>query len=347
MKAAVIKEYGKFSIEDRAVPEYGEDEVLVNVKFASICGSDQHLFKGEFHPRTKLPLVPGHEFSGVIAATGKNVKNLEAGEKVTIDPIIPCGKCQACKRGHFPACSSLKLIGIDLDGGFAEYVTVRPEMIYPLPESVSLEHAALVEVLSIGFHAVARAEIRKEDSMVIFGAGKIGQSILHAATTVSEGRIFLVDILDERLQLAARAFPEVVLINAIEQDPVEIIMQKTDGHGVDVAFEAVGHHVEIKNRFNPVRSCIKAIRGGGKVCVLGLGNDPHEVLMKELIWKEAMIIASRVSHGEFAKSIAALSVGKLNPISMITSVVNLEETQKVFSDLENNPEAHLKILISV
>src|SRR5450759_176195 len=123
MKAAVIREYGKIITEEVKKPDLKNNHVLVKVKYASICGSDQHLFKGEFHPRTKLPLIPGHEFAGVIEEVGKEVRNLSPGEKVTVDPIIWCGTCAACKAGHYPACTTLKLIGIDLDGGFAEYVS--------------------------------------------------------------------------------------------------------------------------------------------------------------------------------------------------------------------------------
>ena len=183
-----------------------DSNVLVRVKYASICGSDQHIFKGEFHPRTKLPLIPGHEFAGVVEEVGRDVKNFSPGEKVTVDPIIWCGTCAACKAGHFPACTSLKLIGIDLDGGFAEYVSVPSAMIYKIPDHISDEHAALVEILSIGFHASARAGLGKEDDILIVGSGKVGQSILHAAKTITNGQNILADILDERLALASISF---------------------------------------------------------------------------------------------------------------------------------------------
>ena len=176
MKAALLQQYGKIIHSEIPDPHFNDDEVLVRVKYASICGSDQHIYKGEFHPRTKLPLVPGHEFAGEIAAVGRNVKDWATGQKVTVDPIIPCGKCPACLRKHYPACTSLKLIGIDLDGGFAEYVTVRPEMIYGLSPGISNENAALIELLSIGFHASRRSELQPEDDIVIWGAGKVGAS---------------------------------------------------------------------------------------------------------------------------------------------------------------------------
>jgi threonine dehydrogenase-like Zn-dependent dehydrogenase len=324
-----------------------ENHVLIKVKYSSICGSDQHIFKGEFHPRTKLPLIPGHEFAGVIEEVHKDVKGFKPGDKVTVDPIIWCGKCAACRAGHYPACTTLKLVGIDLDGGFAEYISVPAHMVYKIPGHVSDEFAALVEILSIGFHASSRAGLGPNDNILIVGSGKVGQSILHAAKTITNGKIIMADILNERLSLASSAFPDIHTINMRDTDPVAAVKELTSGDGVDIAFESVGHEVPVEGRFNPVRTCINAIKGGGKVCVLGLSDLPSEILMKELIWKEAKIVTSRVSHGEFSKVIEALGKGTLNPGKMITGILNIEDAQKGFDLLDNEPANHLKILLKV
>jgi 2-desacetyl-2-hydroxyethyl bacteriochlorophyllide A dehydrogenase len=347
MKAAVIREYGKINLEEVKTPGLKSGNVLVRIKYASICGSDQHIFKGEFHPRTTLPLIAGHEFAGVVEEVGKDVKNIKRGEKVTVDPIIWCGKCAACKVGHYPACTSLKLVGIDLDGGFAEYISVPASMIFKIPENVSDEFAALVEILSIGFHASARAGLEKNDDILIVGTGKVGQSIMHAAKTITKGKIIMADILNERLSIASSAFPDIHTVNMASTDPIAFVKEVTNGRGVDIAFEAVGHEVNIEGRFNPVRTCINAIKGGGKVCVLGLSDHPTSILMKELIWKEARIITSRVSHGEFAGVIKALANGTLNPEKMITGVLNLGDAQKGFILLDKEPAKNLKILLKV
>lgn len=347
MKAAVIREYGKIALEEVEKPALLKDNVLIRVKYASICGSDQHIFKGEFHPRTKLPLIPGHEFAGIIEEVGSEVKNLVPGEKVTVDPIIWCWKCAACKAQHYPACTSLKLIGIDLNGGFAEYVSVPSHMIFKVPARISNEYAALVEILSIGFHASSRAGLEKHDDILIVGSGKVGNSILHAAKTITDGKVIVADILDERLAIASSAFPDIHTVNIRKADPIAYVMELTGGRGVDIAFEAVGHEVAVEGKFNPVRSCINAIKGGGKVCVLGLSDHPSEILFKELIWKEARIIASRVSQGEFAKAIEALDNETLDPGKMITGVLNLEDAQKGFDLLDKEPGKNLKILLKI
>jgi threonine dehydrogenase-like Zn-dependent dehydrogenase len=347
MRAAVINEYGKIGIQEVVKPDLPAGNVMIRVKYASICGSDQHIFKGEFHPRTKLPLIPGHEFAGIIEERGHQSEKFKPGDKVTVDPIIWCGKCAACLEGHYPACTSLKLVGIDLDGGFAEYVSVPESMVYLIPAHISDEHAALVEILSIGFHASSRAGLGRHDDILITGAGKVGQSILHAAKTITDGMIIMADILDERLSLAKKAFPDIYTVNIRKSDPVSFVKEVTGGKGADIAFEAVGHEVPVEGRFNPVRTCINSIKGGGKVCVLGLSDHPSPILMKELIWKEAVIVTSRVSHGEFAGVIDALDKGLLNPDKMITSVIDLKEAQKGFEMLDINPESHLKILLKV
>ncbi len=132
MKAAVLTEYGKITWMETEMPEIKETEVLVKVSYAGICGTDQHIFSGEFHPRTHVPFIPGHEFAGTIVETGQAVHNYKAGDRVTVDPIIWCGKCPACLIGHYPACTSLKLIGVDMNGGFGLYVFLVWVMILSL-----------------------------------------------------------------------------------------------------------------------------------------------------------------------------------------------------------------------
>ena len=345
MKAAVIEKYNHITWKNKPDPVVKDYDVLVKIAYASICGTDQHIFKGEFHPRTALPLIPGHEFSGTIEKTGRDVQRFKKGDRVAVDPIIWCGHCPACQLGHFPACSSLKLVGIDLDGGFAEFISVNESMCYLLKDDISLKHAALIELLAIGFHACRRAGLETGDTAVIFGAGKVGQCILQAAGTITKKQIFLVDILENRLQLAKQNYPDITVINCLKEDPVEVIKNLTGDKGVDVAFEAVGHAVKIENRMNPVRECIHSIRGGGKVCVLGLSDEPAPIVMKELILKEAKIIASRVTSGEF--ELAVNNMHKLKPDAIITSEMKMSHAGKAFELLEKDPENQLKIILSV
>lgn len=345
MKASVLSEYRKIEWKEVPEPEISGNETLIKVNYACICGSDQHIFLGEFHPRTTLPLIPGHEFSGEVYAIGPEVKKFRVGDKVAVDPIIWCGKCPACLIHHYPACTSLKLLGVDLDGGFAEFVRVPEPMLFSISKQIPSTHAALIEVLSIGFHACNRAGVKENDSIVIWGAGKVGQCILQAARTKTKNTLIMVDILNSRLENAMKTYPGIHIINALKTDPVAKVKEITEGKGVDIAFEAVGHTKEFPGLVNPVRGCIQSIRGAGTVCVLGLSDQPAPLIMKELIWKEAKIIASRVTHGEFRETIEALQKGLLKPDALISDVFTPDKAQHAFEILENEPDKHLKILL--
>ena len=345
MKAAVLETYRNFVWKDVPTPKVKPGEVLIRIKFASICGSDMHIFPGDFHPRTPIPFTPGHEMGGVIEETGEGVKDLKVGDKVAIDPIIWCGECPACKRGHYPACTSLKLLGVDLNGGFAEYISVPQHMVFKTASHLPDEHVALVEVYGIGFHANNRAQTKEGDTIAIWGAGRVGQVILQAARTKTQNTIFMVDPIDKRLDIAASHYKNIITINPTRENPVETIKKHTEGKGVDIAFEAIGHAREIEGVPTPVRACIQSIRGAGKVVVLGLGDDPAPVVFKELIWKEAKIVASRVSHGEFAEVIEHLNAGTLKPEALISKVMHGSQIQQAFELVENESEKYLKVLL--
>jgi threonine dehydrogenase-like Zn-dependent dehydrogenase len=345
MKAAVLSQYNKIEWLEVEKPSCNPGEVLVQVHYGCICGSDQHIHKGEFHPRTKTPMIMGHEFGGSVAEVGEGVTGWNVGEKVAPDPIIWCGKCPACLKSHYPACSSLKLIGVDLNGGFAQYISLPPSMLFKVPSHIPDEHVALVEVLSIGCHAKNRANVKKDDTIVIWGSGKVGLCILEAVRTVTDNVVFMVDILEPRLAVGPKYYENVVPIDATKENPVERIKKETGGKGVDVAFEAVGHAHEIEGLVDPVRGCIQSIVGGGTVCVLGLGNEPSPVVFKELIWKEAKIVSSRVSHGEFSEVIDHLKHNRLKPDALISQKLHASLTQQAFEILDENPADNIKILL--
>jgi threonine dehydrogenase-like Zn-dependent dehydrogenase len=345
MNAAVLTSYKHVEWKSVDIPAISGNEVLIKVGYACICGSDQHVFLGEFHPRTSVPLIQGHEFAGTVVETGPDVKNYKKGDRAAVDPIIWCGHCPACKRQHYPACTTLKLVGIDLDGGFSEYMKVPETMLYRVTDKISDKHAALVEVLSIGFHACNRAKVQAGDRIVIWGAGKVGQSILQAVRTKTRNTLIMVDILDARLAMAKKAYPDINIVNATKEDAIKRIMELTGGEGADIAFEAVGHTKEIPGLVNPVRGCVQAIRGAGTVCTLGLSSEPSPIVMKELIWKEGIIMTSRVSHGEFAETIDNLNRGTLKPDAIVTDILHPSKTQEAFEMLEKEPEKHLKIML--
>ncbi|NQU85151.1 MAG: alcohol dehydrogenase catalytic domain-containing protein [Mariniphaga sp.] len=345
MKAAVLESYNNFVWKDVSDPVVQPGEVLVRIKFASICGTDMHIFPGDFHPRTPIPFIPGHEMGGVIEDISAGVERFNIGDKVAIDPIIWCNECPACKRGHYPACSGLKLLGVDMDGGFAELISVKPFMLFKAANHIPDEHVALVEIYGIGFHANNRVGTKQGDTLAIWGAGRVGQAILQAARIKTDRPIFIVDPLENRLKIASENYKNVITINPKKENPVEVIKTHTNGKGVDIAFEAVGHAEEIKGVYTPIRSCIQSLRGGGKVCVLGLSDHPAPIVFKELIWKEAQIVTSRVSHGEFAEVIDHLNIGSLKPDALISKIMYGSQIQEAFELVQKHKEKYLKVLL--
>ena len=344
MRAAVLTSYNHLEWLEVKTPQINENEVLVQVGKVSICGSDQHIFTGSFHPRTKLPLIQGHEFAGTIVEVGKNIRNFRSGDRVAIDPLQPCGECGACKRDHISACSSVSLTGVDRDGGFGEYVKVEEHQLFRLPDHVPFSHGALAEVYGVAFHATRRAEVKPGDSVVIWGTGKVGHCILQAVRTITDGPVYMVDIMESRLKIASENYDDVIPISPKIDDPVAFIKDATNG-GVDVALEVVGHEHPIKGWPNPVAGCIQSVRGGGNICVLGLGDDPMPILMKDLIFGEKKLIASRVSHGEMTDVMKHLGEGNLKPEILISKEMHASKAQEAFALLDAEPEKQLKILL--
>ena len=157
--------------------------------------------------------------------------------------------------------------------------------------------------------------------------------------------VILVDVLDERLAIAKKAYSDVHIINATRTNAIDKIKELTGDEGVDIAFEAVGHTKDLPGVLHPVRGCIQAIRGAGTVCALGLSTEPSPIVMRELIWKEGTIMTSRVSHGEFAETIENMDKGILKPDALVTDVLHPSKTQQAFEMLEENPHEHLKIML--
>jgi threonine dehydrogenase-like Zn-dependent dehydrogenase len=318
---------------------------LVQVSHAGICGSDLHVFQGEFHPRTPVPFIPGHEFAGTVADVGDKVSGIHPGDRVVVDPIVWCGQCAACQLKHYPACTTLQLVGIDFNGGFGEYVGVNANQVYVLPADVNPTHAALVEVLAIGFHACHRAQVKAGDTIAIWGGGRVGQCILQAARTITEAPIYLVDIDDKRLDKAAQVYRNVVPVNALHQNAAQTIQEKTKQWGVDIAFEAVGHAAALEQTGEPIAGCNASLRAGGTICVLGLSDHAVPIVFKDLIWKEARLVTSRVSHGEFTNVLDALKAGSLQPEALISDIVPAAQAQDMFTALLQDPKSYLKVLL--
>jgi len=223
VKAAMIKSPYEVEIVEKGLPEIKEGEALISVKVCGICGSDLHVYRGK-HPFVKEPRVPGHEFSGVVAEGDIYSR----GEAVTVEPLIPCDKCDLCIRGEYNVCRNLKVIGIHVDGAMAEYVKVPEDRIYKLPKGVSFKEGALIEPLAVAVHIVRRAKVSLNDDVLILGAGPIGLLVLQVAKLLGVRRIFITDVVDYRLDLAEKLGADYT-INASVDSVEEVVYKATNG----------------------------------------------------------------------------------------------------------------------
>ncbi len=353
MKAAVLVSRERIEIRDIPDPEPGPGEVLVKVGYAAICGTDHHIYLGEFEGRVDYPQVIGHEFGGVVEAVGPppgghfgSVEYPEPGTRVAVDPCIHCGVCPSCREGLFSACRALKLLGVDLPGAFAEYVIAPAANCYPLPRSVPDELAPMVELYGVACHSVGRSELRPGDTAAVIGSGRVGLVITDVLCRSFAADVITIDIEPAKLDVA-KALGVSHVINSRKEDPVERVLGLTGGDGADRVYEAVGGWTEVEGRPNPMEQAFRMVRSGGRVTVLGQGPEPASVLWKPFVWKEAEARTSRVSRGEFARAIRLFERGALHPEKLITHQRQLAEAVEAFSILDDPRERPIKIRIEV
>lgn len=248
MRAAVYYGNGDLKIEDVPEPAPGDGQVKVRVSRNGICGTDLHEYydgpifipPGDPHPLTgkSMPLVMGHEFSGVVTEVGRGVADLQEGDRVAIEPIYRCGQCRACRAGRYNVCSKIGFHGLMADGGMAEYTVVPRDQVHRLPESVPVEMGALVEPMAVAYHAAVRGQVDDQSSALVYGAGPIGIGIWFALRGMGLTEIDVVEPSATRRKaieaLGART------LDPSELDVPELIADRTSGDGVDAAFDAAG-----------------------------------------------------------------------------------------------------------
>lgn len=250
---------------EKEIEELASDEVLVKVRASAICGSDLHIARG-LHPSAPLPVTIGHEFSGDVVAIGSEVTNARVGQRVTVEPCIVCGKCDACRHGNYGYCEHISYTYRRGNGAMADYVVVKEPYVYELPEYLSYETGALIEPLSVATHAVRRAEIKLGETVLIIGAGAIGMMVAAMARRSGAARIIIADFSDARLEMALKV-GATDAVNSGKIDLEEEVKRLTGGKGVDKSFECVG-------RESCFIQAIMTLRANGTCTVVGIYEKP-------------------------------------------------------------------------
>ena len=347
MKVAILKGIRDICCSDAAEPQISAHQVLVRTAAAGICGTDLHIYRGEFHGRVRFPAVLGHEFGGEIVEVGTSVEAWQVGDRVAVDPNISCHGCLPCREGHPNACRTLRLLGIDMDGGFGQYVAVPKENLYRLPESVPLKHASMVEMYGLGHHILRRGRVELGESVVILGAGRLGLSVLDVLCHGSgAAETIVVDIAPFRLETARKLGAE-HCCDATKVDPVDFVLDTTQGVGADCVIECVGHYHELPEREAPLAQAVKMIRNGGRIVTAGLGDQLSSVHFKTLVIKEAEIIASRVVAGEFSRALRLMGKGLLHPELLITHESPLEQVAGAFAKVDTEAPEVIKVVLDL
>lgn len=345
MKAAITVDTRKIVYADARTPNPGPTQVLLALRYTGICGSDIHVYRGEFAGRVNFPLIQGHEFSGVVSQKGKEVEGLDIGDRICVDPIVSCRRCPACLDGRYNACRSLRLLGIDMDGGLAQYVCAEAEQCFIVPEAISDRNAALVELFSIGMHATSVSRIKPGDRVVVLGAGRVGLAVLQNLLLTSAEKIAVADISPHKLKIA-ESLGAALVINSTEVDAVKAVEEFTGGQGADCVVECIGEaDLNVVGGKSPVEQAVEMIRNAGRITLLGQGPHSYGVHWKTLVWKEATIFTSRTNQGEFPRVISMMARGNYDTAAMVSAEYPLERTAEAFELIDKEPPDVVKVLI--
>ena len=340
MKCAKLIEPGKIIITETEKPRPKDDEVLIRVKYCGICGSDIHAYHG-LHPFIKPPIILGHEFAGVIEEVGSKVKNLRKGQRVTVEPLITCGKCSNCKMGHYNRCIKMKVIGCQTNGALAEYVAVPANRVYELPDSISFKHGALVEPLAVAIHAVRRANFVGGSRVVVIGAGTIGLLTAAVAKLFGALEVIISDLYDAKLKIAKELGIDHT-VNVKRENFVEVVKEIYSEEGADIVFECVGSNKVTINQ------AIEVVKKGGRIVVVGVFKEPIPVNVGYIQDREIELVGTAVyTFKDFVSAIELLKRELIDLDLLISKVFSLEEVPKAFEYIDEHRDTVIKVLIKV
>lgn len=339
MKAAVFEKIGVIKVKDVPIPEINDNEVLIRVKYTGICGTDWSIYNG-WYSADKLPMIPGHEFSGVIAKLGKNAKNLKEGDRVTADINMSCGTCFYCLRGEKLLCDSFSQLGIHVNGTFAEYVKAPWSQIHKLPENLSFEQGAFIEPVSCVIHSAKAMDARLGSSVAIIGCGL---GVLHARMAVLRACAPVIIFGDnrKRLQIAKDMGVDYALHIDDVPDPVAEVKRLTNGRGADYAIEAVGSIKTYEQAF-------AMLRRGGKLTAFGIAGEQDAMKIRpfEFVLGEKKVTGSCAGVGaDWPDAMTLISNGRIDPKPLFSMKVPLEDLDWALHELRKDPSL-FKIFVS-
>ena len=320
-QVTLIKPY-EFEERDVEIPILKKGELLVQIKNIGICGTDIHAFHGN-QPYFTYPRVLGHELSGIIVDAKIENKSL-LGKPVSVLPYLSCGKCNSCLKGKTNCCANLHVMGVHVDGGFGEYVSVPVDNIMVGREETDLEHLSMVEPLSISYHGIMRADILENNWVIIFGAGPIGIGALMFAKSKTNN-IILIDINQNRITYCKSILGIKHSFNGNDETLFEEIKELTNGHFADIVIDATGNKKSIQQQ-------LRFLGHGGKWILIGLQREDLHINHPEFHKREATLMSSRnATKHDFKQVMDKIDNKEIDPALLITHTLDFEEVVNSFS----------------
>ena len=302
-------------LRDVDVPAIGPTDVLIQVKAAAICGTDIHInqWTSFAQARVSPPMIFGHEASGEVVEVGDQVTNVKVGDLVAVETHIPCGQCFQCQTGSQHICEKMAIIGVHVDGVFADYAKIPAVCCWKLDEGTSPDLGAILEPIGVAVHGALAGEINGK-SVAVFGCGPIGLFGIGAVAALGARKVFAIEPVPIRLAMAPQFAPDATLLNPAKDDVVEAILDATDGRGVDVSLEISGSTQATKMAF-------QVLRKGGRVSLVGLPSAPVELdTPEDIIYREATVFGTtgRLMWQTWWQIKHLLESGKFDPMPAIT-----------------------------
>ena len=343
MKATMLQqlmtEPGKITFREIPVPEPGPDQVLVKIKKIGICGSDIHVFHGS-HPYTSYPVTQGHEVSGRIEAVGEYVRDLKAGQKVTIEPQVFCGRCHPCLHGKYNLCENLKVMGFQTTGTASEYFAVDASKVTPIPDTMSFSEGAMIEPLAVTVHAAKRFPELKGAKAAVLGCGPIGILLIQSLKALGAAEVLATDISDKRLDLAKSVGADYV-VNTMKDDYAEALTASFGPDKADVVFECAGSDITMNQAIQYGR------KGSTIILVAVFGKTAHVDLAKLNDSELDLNTSMMYRHEDYVDAIRFVEEGKIQLKPLMSAKFAFEDYQKAYEYIDANRETTMKVLIDV
>jgi L-iditol 2-dehydrogenase len=338
MKQAVLEQPGRVVIRDIPQPEPGPGQILLKIKEIGVCGSDIHAWHGK-HPYITCPIVQGHEFSAQVVKAGPGARGFRAGDNVTVMPQVVCGTCYACRHGDYHICSSLKVIGCQVDGAAQEYFAVDSSLALKLPAGMSYELGAMVEPVAVGVHALSRLGSVKGQRLVVLGAGPIGNLTAQSARAMGAD-VMITDINGFRLQVASRCGIR-HCVNTGREDLATAVQRAFGSDGADAILECVGAQ-------ETIAQAISVSRKGGAIVVVGVFGQKPTLDVGLIQDKELRVNGTLMYKADDYRTAIKLLVSRaVDPVPLVTQRFPFSQYGEAYEHIERNRDTTMKVLIDV